>query len=95
MSSSKQDPLPQGGSLTDMAVSGTTVPEDAAKPRNLPSVAQPGQGDDNVNQGMGATDLADAADNAGDIARVSFRAFLLLTTSFSGPILLLCSFFFL
>ena len=54
-----------------MAVSGTSVPEDAAKPRSLPSIARPGQGDDTVNEGMGSTDLAGAADNAGDIARVN------------------------
>lgn len=70
-SSNNADPMPQGGSLSDMAVSGTSVSEDAAKPRILPSVARPGQGDGDVQGGFGSTDLAGAADNAGDIARVS------------------------
>ena len=72
MSSSSNDPHPQGGSLTDMAIDGTTVPEDAARPNHIPSKARPGQGDGGVGQeGLGAGDLASAADNGGDIARVS------------------------
>ena len=55
-----------------MAVEGTTVPEDAAKPRTIPSVPRPGQitdpSDDPNN--YGAASLAGAADNAQDISRV-------------------------
>ena len=61
-----------------MAVDGTTVPEDAARPNHIPSKARPGQGDGGVGQeGLGAADLASAADNQGDIARVSRRLFFL------------------
>lgn len=73
-----QDPHPEGGSITDMAVDGTTVPEDAAKQRTIPSVPRPGQitdpSDDPNN--YGASSLAGAADNAQDISRV--RAILSL-----------------
>ncbi|KAL9607049.1 MAG: hypothetical protein Q9167_008003 [Letrouitia subvulpina] len=41
--SSGQDPHPEGGSITDMAVDGTTVPPDAATQRTIPSVPRPGQ----------------------------------------------------
>ena len=67
-----QDAHPDGGSITDMAVEGTTVPEDAAKQRTIPSVPRPGQitdpSDDPNN--YGASSLAGAADNAQDISRV-------------------------
>ena len=67
-----QDAHPDGGSITDMAVEGTTVPEDAAKQRTIPSVPRPGQitdpSDDPNN--YGAPSLAGAADNAQDISRV-------------------------
>ena len=67
-----QDAHPEGGSITDMAVEGTTVPEDAAKQRTIPSVPRPGQitdpSDDPNN--YGAPSLAGAADNAQDISRV-------------------------
>ena len=67
-----QDAHPDGGSITDMAVEGTTVPEDAAKQRTIPSVPRPGQitdpSDDPNN--YGAASLAGAADNAQDISRV-------------------------
>ena len=66
------DPNPQGGSLSDMAVQGTTVPSDSAKPRTIPSVPRPGQitdpTDDSNN--LGSSDLAGAADNAQDMPRV-------------------------
>jgi hypothetical protein len=52
-----------GGDLFGMAKDGTTVPDDAAKPRIIPSVPCPGQ--------YGTT-LAEAADNTSDIPRVSF-----------------------
>ena len=65
------DPNQQGGSLSDMAVDGTKVPGDAAKPRMIPSVPRPGQAaDDTSDPTAGATDLAGAADNAQDISRV-------------------------
>ena len=68
-----QDPNPQGGDLSDMAVEGTTVPQDAAKQRTIPSVPRPGQMTDPTNDpnNLGASDLASAADNAQDISRVS------------------------
>jgi len=60
-----------GGNLFDMAKDGTTVPEDAAKPRIIPSKPRPDQiaskRDPNT---LGATNLADAADSAQDIPRV-------------------------
>jgi hypothetical protein len=60
-----------GGDLFDMAKDGTTVPEDAAKPRIIPSKPRPDQiaskPDPNT---LGATNLADAADSAQDIPRV-------------------------
>ena len=77
--SSQQDPHPQGGSLSDMAVEGTTVPSDSATQRTLPSVPRPGQAtlsSEDPND-LGTTDLAGQADNAQDMPRVRFRlAFL-------------------
>jgi hypothetical protein len=60
-----------GGDLFDMAKDGTTVPEDAAKQRTIPSKPRPDQiaSDSDPNQ-IGGTTLAEAADNAGDIPRV-------------------------
>jgi hypothetical protein len=60
-----------GGDLFGMARDGTTVPEDAAKPRLIPSKPRPDQiaSDPNPNSFGGST-LADAADNAQDIPRV-------------------------
>lgn len=52
-----------GGDLFGMAKDGTTVPDDATKPRIIPSVPRPGQ--------YGTT-LAEAADNASDTPRGSF-----------------------
>ena len=51
-----------------MAVDGTKVPEDAAKPRIIPSVPRADQ--ITSDSEMGATNLAEAADNAQDISRV-------------------------
>ena len=68
MSSQENDAYPQGGSLSDMAAEGTTVPSDSAEPRYIPSKARPDQVADSS---LGATDLAGAADNAGDVSRVS------------------------
>lgn len=61
-----------GGDLSDMAVQGTTVPDDAAKPRYIPSKPRPDQiaTTDDPNH-LGGTNLAEAADNAGDIPRVN------------------------
>jgi len=63
-----------GGDLFDMARDGTTVPEDSAKPRLIPSKARPDQyattkaseADPNF---LGGTTIAEAADNASDIPR--------------------------
>lgn len=76
-----QDPHPQGGSITDMAVEGTKVPDNAATPNIVPSVPRPDQITDPSNDpnNLGAADLAGAADNAQDISRVldiSLSAFL-------------------
>ena len=73
--SGQKDAFPAGGDLSEMAATGTTVPEDSAKPRIIPSVAKPGQGLDTASDpnDLGASDLASAADNASDIPRVSFH----------------------
>ena len=60
-----------------MAKDGTTVPDNAAKPRVIPSVPRPGQyGTTKASEAdpnfLGGTTLAEAADNASDIPRVSF-----------------------
>ena len=61
-----------GGDILDMAEKGTTVSEDAAKPRTIPSVPRPDQiASENDPNNLGGRDLADAADNAADIPRVS------------------------
>ena len=76
--SDQKDAFPEGGDLSDMAATGTSVPEHSAKPRTIPSVAKPGQATDagSVPNDVGATDLAAAADNASDMPRVSrFGAF--------------------
>ena len=67
-----QDPNPQGGSITDMAVEGTKIPSDAGTQNTIPSVPRPDQIADPSNDpnNLGATDLAGAADNAQDISRV-------------------------
>ena len=68
-----QDPNPQGGDLSDMAVEGTSIPQDSGTQRIIPSVPRPGQMTDPTNDpnNLGASDLAGAADNAQDISRVS------------------------
>ena len=70
-----QDPNPQGGSITDMAVEGTKVPDDAGTQNTIPSVPRPDQLTDPSNDfnNLGATDLAGAADNAQDVSRVRGR----------------------
>ncbi|KAL8751502.1 MAG: hypothetical protein Q9199_006374 [Rusavskia elegans] len=65
------DPNPQGGSLSDMAVSGTTVPPDSATQRTIPSKPRPDQqttsSDDPTD--LGSTDLAGVADNTNDMPK--------------------------
>jgi hypothetical protein len=66
-----------GGDLFDMAKDGTTVPDDAAKPRIIPSIHRPSQyGTTKASEAdpnfLGGATLAEAADNASDIPRVSF-----------------------
>ena len=67
-----QDAHPDDGNLSDMAVEGTTIPQDAGTQRTIPSVARPGQITDPTDDpnNLGASDLAGAADNAQDISRV-------------------------
>ena len=65
------DKTQESGDIFDMAKDGTTVPEDAAKPRVIPSKPRPDQiASENDTNEMGAPSLATAADNAGDIPRV-------------------------
>ena len=62
----------QGGSLSDFAVNGTTVPNDAGKMNILPSVPRPDQRADNAafeNQGIAQPSTAFAADDATDLPR--------------------------
>ncbi|KAL8766568.1 MAG: hypothetical protein Q9209_006711 [Squamulea sp. 1 TL-2023] len=69
--STSQDPNPQGGSLSDMAVEGTTVPSDSAKPNTIPSKPRPDQktfSSDDPND-LGSTDLAGVADNTNDMPK--------------------------
>ncbi|KAL8782732.1 MAG: hypothetical protein Q9213_005156 [Squamulea squamosa] len=69
--STSQDPNPQGGSLSDMAVEGTTVPSDSAKPNIIPSKPRPDQttfSSDDPND-LGSTDLAGVADNTNDMPK--------------------------
>ena len=67
-----QDPNPQGGSITDMAVEGTKIPNDAGTQNTIPSVPRPNQITDPSSDpnDLGSTDMADAADNPQDISRV-------------------------
>ncbi|THX42949.1 hypothetical protein D6D08_10565 [Aureobasidium pullulans] len=58
----------QGGNLSDMAVTGTSIPNDAGAYETLPSVPNPEQADTNNRT---ATNLAGAADNATDMPKSS------------------------
>jgi len=59
-----------GGDLFDLAEKGTTVPEDSAKPRFIPSVPRPDQiASETDPNALGGRSLAEAADNASDIPR--------------------------
>jgi len=61
-----------GGDILDMAQKGTTVPDDSAVPRTIPSKPRPGEAadHDDPNQ-LGGRTLADAATNPGDIPRTT------------------------
>ncbi|KAK4507367.1 hypothetical protein PRZ48_001102 [Zasmidium cellare] len=62
----------QGGDLSDMAVDGTKVPNDAGKQNLIPSVPRPDQQAENPqyhNQFINAADPQGAVDNATDIPR--------------------------
>jgi hypothetical protein len=66
-----QDPH-QGGSLFEMAASGTTIPNDAGKMNTLPSVARPDQRAEHFgfdNAGIAEPSTAKAVDNATDLPR--------------------------
>ena len=67
----QQDPH-QGGSLAEMAPTGTAIPNDAGKQRTIPSVPRPDQRAENPqydNEGLAEPSLAAAADNATDLPR--------------------------
>lgn len=67
----EQDPH-QGGSLSEMAVNGTTIPNDAGKMRTLPSVPRPDQRAEHDffdNEGIAEPTTATAADNDTDLPR--------------------------
>jgi hypothetical protein len=64
-----QDPH-QGGSLSDFAVAGTTIPNDAGKMNTIPSVPRPDQRAEHPayqNSGIAQPSTAFAADNATDL----------------------------
>lgn len=54
-----------GGSLSDMAPTGTSIPGDAGEYRKLKSVPRP----DQLDSGLGAADLANAAGDGADVPR--------------------------
>jgi hypothetical protein len=68
MSSNDFSDPKQGGDLSDMAPTGTRIPNDAGNMDTLPSVPRPGQGQDNT---LGSATLDQAADNVNDVPRVS------------------------
>ena len=59
----------QGGSITDMAIDGTSIPSDAGTQRTIPSVPRPGQATEDAGAGLGMPSGATAADNATDMPR--------------------------
>ncbi|KAI4240557.1 MAG: hypothetical protein L6R40_005045 [Gallowayella cf. fulva] len=69
--STSQDPHPEGGSLSSMAATGTTVPDSSATPRTIPSKPRPDQTTTSSNDpsDLGSTSLAGVADNASDMPR--------------------------
>lgn len=76
---STQDDPHKGGSLSEMAVSGTTMPNDAGVQNLIPSVPRPDQISSTADDpnDLGARDLAGVADNPMDISRVCLRSLLL------------------
>ncbi|CAG8029819.1 unnamed protein product [Penicillium salamii] len=67
----RQDPH-QGGSLSEMAATGTTIPNDAGKMNTIPSVPRPDQRAEHFgfdNAGIAEPSTAMAADNATDLPR--------------------------
>ncbi|GAB7348521.1 hypothetical protein MBLNU459_g6919t1 [Dothideomycetes sp. NU459] len=64
--SSQQDPH-QGGDLSSMAATGTSIPGDAGVQNLIPSVPRPDQGTSSAD--LGAADRASAASNATDMPR--------------------------
>ncbi|KAI9756268.1 MAG: hypothetical protein M4579_003935 [Chaenotheca gracillima] len=60
-----------GGSITDMATSGTSIPNDAGKQRIIPSVPNPHQNAAAQDPVSTSTDLGGAVDNPTDIPRQS------------------------
>ncbi|KAK8196633.1 hypothetical protein M8818_006798 [Zalaria obscura] len=62
----------QGGSLSDMAVDGTSMPNDAGVQNTIPSVPRPDQTAENPGfdaGSLGSANTAGAADNATDMPR--------------------------
>ncbi|CAG8131304.1 unnamed protein product [Penicillium salamii] len=67
----RQDPH-QGGSLSEMAATGTTIPNDAGKMNTIPSVPRPDQRAEHFgfdNAGIAEPSTVMAADNATDLPR--------------------------
>ena len=61
-----------GGDLFDMAKDGTSVPDNSAEPRLIPSKAPSVQiASETDPNNLGGRTLHEAADNAGDVPRVS------------------------
>lgn len=91
MVSQEQDPH-QGGSLSEMAQTGTSIPNDAGKMRTIPSVPRPDQRAEHFdfdNEGVAEPTTAAAADNAVDIPRstrdVSMTGEVMTATGDSMP----------
>ena len=61
------DDAHRGGSLEELAVQGTKIPNDAGIQNTIPSVPRPDQITED--SGIGAADIQGAADNATDIPR--------------------------
>ncbi|KAJ5095904.1 hypothetical protein NUU61_005260 [Penicillium alfredii] len=71
MVSQKQDPH-QGGTLSEMAATGTSIPNDAGLQRTIPSVPRPDQCAEHFhfdNEGLAQPSAATAVDNATDMPR--------------------------
>lgn len=69
----RQDQSPhQGGTLSDFAATGTSIPNDAGKMNTIPSIPRPDQRAENPtyeNAGLAQPSIAFAADNATDLPR--------------------------